>query len=269
MFSNIKRMLKDKYKFILILTASVAGFQEMYIALFPEIQKQAEQLNKLLEAYPESFMKAFGIDSATSMFNTIENYLSTEMFTFFWPILMIVAAASFAGYAIAGDIDKGTIEMALAQPISRLKLFFSRYLGGAIGLVFFSVVSSFSPIIFAEIHGINYDPKKFAVLSVGCVLFSLAVFAFAMMVSAFVSDKGKVGMITGGTVALMYVLNIVSGLNEKFENLKYFSFFNYFRGETFLGKGEFVDWSVLFFLSVIAVFTALAAFRFNKRDIAT
>lgn len=269
MFSNIKRMLKDKYRFVLILTASVAGFQEMYIALFPEIQKQAEQLNQLLEAYPESFMKAFGIDSATSMFNTIENYLSTEMFTFFWPILMIVAAASFAGYAIAGDIDKGTIEMALSQPISRLKLFFSRYLGGAIGLTFFSIVSSFAPVVFAEIHGIAYDIKKFAVVSVGCILLSFAVFSLAMLFSSFVSDKGKVGMLTGGTLALMYVINIVAGLNDKFENLKYFSFFNYFRGETFLGKGEFVEWSVPFFLAVTLVFTAIAAYKFNKRDLAT
>lgn len=267
MFSIIKTTLKDKFKFILTLSIAIIGFEEMYIALFPEIQKQADQLNKLLEAYPESFMKAFGIDSATSMFNTIENYLSTEMFTFFWPILMIVTAVSFANYAIANDIERGTIEFTLSQPTSRLRLFFSRYLAGAIGLTFFSVVSAFSPILFAELHNISYDVKKFTVLAVGCVLFSLAVFAISMAVSSFVSDKGKVGMIVGGSIVLMYVLNIISGLQENLENLKYLSFFNYYRGETLLGKGEFVEWSIVLFVGIIVVFTALGAWRFAERDI--
>ena len=262
-------MLKDKLKFTLILATAVALFQEMYIALFPEIQKQAGELNKLLEAYPESFMKAFGIDSASSMFSTLENYLSTEMFSFFWPILMIVAAVSFAGYAIAGDIDKGTIEMVLSQPISRVKLFISRYIAGAIGLTFFSAISAFSPIVWAELHGIDYDIKKFAILSVGCVLFSLAVYGFAMLISSLVSDKGKVGMITGGTIALMYVLNILSSLEEKLINLKYASFFHYYRGETLLGKGEFVEWSVLALGGFAAVTFLLALWRFSKRDITT
>jgi len=269
MLSLIKTMLKDKMRFLLIMAASVVGFQEMYIALFPEIQKQADELNKLLAAYPESFMKAFGIDSASSMFNTIENYLSTEMFSFFWPILMIVVAVSYAGYAIAGDIDKGTIELALSQPVSRAKLFISRYSAGAIGLTAFSFVSALSPIFWAELHGIDYDPKKFVVLAVGCTLFSLAVFGLAMLVSSMSSDKGKVGMITGGTIALMYVLNILSGLQENLKNLKYASFFNYYRGETLLGKGEFVDWSVVV-LGGFAILTfAGALWIFNKRDITT
>lgn len=269
MFSLIKTMLKDKLRFTLILTTAVAFFEEMYIALFPEIQKQAVELDKLLEAYPESFMKAFGIDSASSMFRTLENFLSTEMFSFFWPILMIVAAVSFAGYAIAGDIDKGTIEMVLSQPISRVKLFISRYLAGAIGLTFFSVVSAFAPIIWAELHGIDYDIKKFAVLAVGCVIFALAVYGFAMLISSLVSDKGKVGMITGGTIALMYVLNIISGLEENLKNLEYASFFHYYRGETLLGKGEFVEWSVLALGGFAVVTFLLALWRFSKRDITT
>lgn len=269
MFNIIRTTLRDKFKFLLTITLSVAAFQEMYIALFPEIQKQSDQLNQLLKAYPESFMKAFGIDSATSMFNTIENYLSTEMFTFFWPILMIVAAVSLAGYAIANDIDKGTIEMVLAQPISRIKLFLSRYLAGAFGLTVFSVVSAFSPIAWAELHGIAYDWKKFGVLAIGCVLFSLAVFGLAMLTSSMVSDKGKVGMITGGALALMYVLNILSGLRDNLVNLKYFSFFNYYRGEILLGKGQFVEWSVLVLGGFALLSAAVSLWIFTKRDITT
>lgn len=269
MISVARTMLRDKLRFLLIMALSVVGFQEMYIALFPEIQKQADQLNQLLQAYPESFMKAFGIDSATSMFNTLENYLSTEMFTFFWPILMIVTAVSLAGYAVAGDVDKGTIEMVLSQPISRVRLFISRYLAGALGLIVFSAVSAFSPVVWAELHGINYDLSKFAVLSLGCILFSMAVFGLAMLVSSLASDKGRVGMITGGSLVLMYVLNILAGLQERLENLKYFSFFNYYRGEVLLGKGEFVDWSVIV-LGGFALLSAIAALViFKKRDITT
>jgi ABC-2 type transport system permease protein len=269
MFSIAKTMLRDKFKFIGIVSISIVFFQEMYIALFPEIQKQADQLNQLLAAYPESFMKAFGIDSATSMFSSLENYLSTEMFSFFWPILMIVVAVSLAGYAIAGDVDKGTIELVLSQPISRVRLFISRYLAGAVGLVSFSLISVFSVIPWAELHNIDYDLKKFSVLAVGCTLFSLAVFGLAMLVSSLASDKGKVGMITGGTIALMYVLNIIAGLQENLGNLKYASFFYYYRGETLLGKGEFVEWSVVVLAGFALVTFLSALWIFNKRDVTT
>ncbi len=269
MFNFTYTMLKDRFRFLIIMVLSVMGFQEMYIALFPEIQKQADQLNQLLAAYPESFMKAFGIDSATSMFNSLENYLSTEMFSFFWPILMIVMAISFAGYMIAGDIDKGTIELTLSQPISRFKLFLARYLAGAVGLTVFSIASVYSVSFWAEIHNIAYDMHKLQVLTVGCILFSLAVFSLAVLYSSISSEKGKVAMYTGGTLALMYVLNIVSGLKDSLANLKYGSFFYYYRGETLLGKGEFVDWSIVVFVGFILASTFLAGLIFQRRDITT
>ena len=67
-------------------TLGAVATVEMYIALFPAIQDQAEQLNKLLAAYPKGFMEAFGFNGTEALFSRLESYMSTEYFTFFWPI---------------------------------------------------------------------------------------------------------------------------------------------------------------------------------------
>ena len=262
------RTIKDKKISLIIYSVASLGFLEMYIALFPSLQKQSQQLSELMNSYPESFFKAFNINPKTLSFSEIGSYLGMEQFNFIWPIMAIAFAIGFANYALAGEVEKGTAEILLSQPISRLKVFFIRYLVGLSFLAVFTLVSIFAIIPLARIHGASVDGSKIAFFALVSFLFIWAIFALAMLVSSFFSEKGKAAFTVSGVLILMYVANIIGGLKDNLKDLKYLSFFNYYQPSNVIDKGEVENLAILVFIGVAIIASLLAAFWFNRKDVA-
>lgn len=261
------RSIKDRWVVLAVYCVVTVLLLLMYVLLFPAIQEQAQQLKTLLETYPEGFSKAFNVDD--SVFTNIEGFLSAEQFSFIWPIFLIVIVTSIGGGAIAGEIEKGTIELLLSQPTSRLKLFFAKYLAGVFNLVIFVVVSIYAIIPLAAIFNINYKIENFAMFSLVAFLFGLAIFSLAMFFSALFNQKGRVYFLTAGIVVLGYVANIVAALKDNLADIKYFSFFYYFDSTKILAHNQIDNLTYYVFIGMIVVFTIAGGLIFNRRDIAT
>ena len=78
-------------------------------------------LDKLVDEYPEA-LKAFigfggGIDYATGA-----GYLGIELFSFMVPLLLLVAAIGAGARAIAGEEERGTMDLLLSNPIGRSRV---------------------------------------------------------------------------------------------------------------------------------------------------
>ena len=239
----------------------------MYVSLFPFIQEQAEELKKALDVYPESFMQAFGIENQQLLFEKLDNFLAAEYYSFIWPIMVIALLISLGGYSIAGEVEKGTMETLLAQPISRVKLFFEKYLAGLFIFIIFVIVSVFAVVPLAEAYNIDYQFNHYITVAILGFMFGLAIFSIASLLSAIFSEKGKAYFITAGIIIVMYVLNIMATLKESLVDLKYFSFFYYYDYTKALFDNQIDDLAFWVFLGVSVVCTALAVFWFSKRDI--
>lgn len=262
------RILKDKRNALVAYTLGAIATIEMYIALFPAIKDQADQLNKLLDAYPKGFMEAFGFNGTQALFSRLESYMSTEYFTFFWPIMVVTMMVGFANLMVVTEVEKGTIELSLSQPISRLKLFFTRYLAGAVYFLVFDLVSIFAMIPIAKAYNIEYTMSNFYNITGISLLFGLSIFSIAAFFSALFSEKGRAMGATAAILLAMYVLNIVATLKDSIKDLRYGSIFYYFNPATVFGNNEIVKYSVPVFVGIIVVFTLAAAWWFNKRDVA-
>lgn len=267
MWTLFSRYLRDRRIFITVFCIAAIATMWMYIALFPSMQQQAATLNEAFKSYPEALMKAFGIESFT--FNRIENFIAMEYFSIIWPLMAIFLGVSLASGALAREVEKGTIELVLARPVSRLKLFGSRYLAGLSALVLFTIVSTFSIIPLAALHNVDYALGNFATVGILGLLFAWVTFSLSMMLSAFFSDKGKVSMSIGGLLVLMYVLNIVAALKVSLKDLQYASFFHYFASSDALIKNTLAVESVWVFIVVAIVCTVAGGWWFMKRDVAT
>ena len=265
MFTIFIRTIKDKKVFIIAYCLFAVLMMFMYVGMYPSIRDKAAEFNQLMENYPKEFFKAFNIE--TISFDKIENFLALENYSIIWPIMVMFMMISLAGYGIAREIEKGTAEILLAKPISRLKVYFTRYLTGAIVLLFFTVVSVFSVIPLAEIYNVDYALGNHVKIFVLSFLLGLAVFSVSLMFSAMFSEKGKVYALTGGLLLLMYVTNLISNLKENFENLQYTSFFYYYDVNSALIENNMDKLSVCVFVGVTIVCTTIGAIWFNKRDI--
>lgn len=265
MWSIFLRTINDRIKIMLLYIVSGVGLLWMYIALFPAFKNQSAGIESMMSAFPESFMKAFNFD--VKSFTTVEGFISTEQFSFVWPLLVMFIAIGFSGSVLAGDIEKGTMELMLSQPISRIKQFFARYLAGLFMLLIFVFISVLSAIPLCEIYDINYQFDNFITMLVLSILFSWAVFGLALLFSTIFSDKGKVFFASGMVLVVMYVINIVSALKDSLSDLKYFSFFYYFNPPKALVQNSIDSWSYLVFGAVILITTLYGALYFNRRDI--
>lgn len=239
----------------------------MFVSIFPTIQSQSANLEEILKFYPESMMKAFNID--IKAYTTIGGYISGELFSFMWPIMFISYICGFAGSALAGEIEKGTIEVLLSQPISRAKIYFAKYFAGLAMILVFVFVSVFSIPLILKFYHLTIDIKNVIAIFNLSLLWGLAIYSLGFFFSSIFSDKGKVYFLLGGLLVLMFALNIISGLKENLGDLKYLSFFYYFNANNALiyNKVDYLAYWV--FGSSSIFFTFLGLEIFNKRNITT
>lgn len=268
MWGIFTNFLKDRKNMILGFCLGALAFIEMYVALFPTLKNQAEEINKLLEAYPKGFLEAFGFDGTQSMFTQLETYMSTEYFSFFWLIMIAIMAVSFANALCAGEIEKGTIELTLAQPISRSKTLLARFFAGSMSITIFTFISAYGIMLSAIIHNISYNAPNYLTVSIIGSLCGIAIFSMAVFFSTLFSEKGRVAITVTSILLLMYAGNIIASLEDNLDKIKLASFFHYFDAPAVFGKNEIIEWSVLVFSLTIVVFLVAALVRFQKRDIA-
>ncbi len=267
MFAFFKSMLRDKYKSLIAYILGSVVFLEMYIALFPSIAEQSEELNKMMTAFPPEFFKAFNIDPASMTFGSLEPYLSSEYMSFLWPILAIIFAISLANYISVREIDSGTVEVIASLPVKRERIFIERYLTGALLLLIFSFASMLLAIPLAKMHGIDFLWQNYVTSAVGSFFLAWAVYSLALLFSTLASEKGKATALASATLLLMYVINIVASLKSELSDLKYLSFFNYFNGSELLAKNTFPEYSLLALGGFAIIASAVALMWYRRRDL--
>ncbi len=238
----------------------------LMIGFYPSIREKSDEFNTLLQAYPEAMREGFNFSAES--FSTLEGYLGVEYLGMIWPLLIFVLAISLGSALIAGEIDKGTADYSFALPIRRWKLILSRSLAAWLILLLVTFINLAAIII--GFYFINETPD-FGNFGLLFALSSIFVF-FAIAASAFISSllnaKSKMFMITGGFLAVSYILDIVSKLTDKAKFLSWISFFKYFGDPAKILLNSEWSWRnaiVLFASGVVLLIASLLIVE--KRDI--
>lgn len=258
--------IKDRKKSLFIYCLVSILFLWMYVGLYPAIGKTFSEFGRFMESFPKGFLEALGIDIKS--FFTFEGFIGSEQFTFVWPIMAILLLVSFSSWSFAGEIDKGTIETLLSQPLSRFKIFLAKYLAGLFNLLFFVVFSVGSIFPLCKIYDISISNENFLKLMILEFLFGWVVFSIAVFISVIFSGKNKANFISGGILLFMYIAKIASELKESLDRIKYISLFYYLNPVKLLVYGEIDKITWLVFSGVIVFSIIFSIFWFKKRDVA-
>ncbi len=260
------RLLKDRKNSVMMFSIFGTGMLWLYILMFPSMKKLGQDLMSYMEALPPAVTDLFPISEAT--FANVENFLAMEHYSLMVPLFIIFMLVAMAAAAFAGEVERGTAEILLSRPISRIKLFFSRYLVGITSLVIFITASTLMIIPLAGLHNVEYSITNFISISILCLIFGWAVYSVAILFSAIFSEKGKVYMVMGGMMVGMYVLQIVASVSEKWDYVQYFSFFYYYDYNKAILENSIDMTNIALFVVVAVVCSIAGAYWFNKRDIA-
>ena len=204
----------------------------------------------------------------TVTMGTLGGYLATESFGIFWILICSSALILYASRAIAGSVATGTVELTLAQPVSRAEFFVTRI----VVLVIVDavvVIASFIPLV---IMGPAFDLvipfDRFLMLCGVAFLFLLTIGMFTFMVSAFTRTSGHPAGIVGGILALMWMLSFAQYFMDWLTFMKPYNILTYWTPASIVDAGTFDPRMWFMYCSVIIVSAGIAYIGFLRRDLA-
>ncbi|MGH3146862.1 MAG: ABC transporter permease subunit [Rubrobacter sp.] len=230
-------------------------------ASFTTFSGNAEQMNQLLEAYPQGLAEAFGIQDLSD----VENYLNSQIFLLAPLALSFFPMLAAAG-TVAGAEERGTIDILLGNPIRRWQLVAGSFAATAFSLL--SIVAVMGLLTWGTAVLIDVDlsfrSTAAAVLNLWpvCLLFG----GLAMLCSAIVRRKSLAVAIPAFLMFASYLADTIGRASENLEGLRPASVFYYY-GSAIEDGIEWANFAGLTAAAVASVVLAMLAFQ--RRDIYT
>lgn len=188
----------------------------------------------------------------------------------FTTLLMGIFAVGLPIGAVAGERQRGTLEVLLARPISRRSYIGTLFVAGALLLGILMAVELLANVTSAGAMGVLGE------LSVGNVpllwfngwLLFVAFMAIGFAASVSFDRLAPALGITLAVLLTMYVVDVVASLWPDASWIARYSLFHYVRAKPLLETGNLALGDVAVLSAVIALALAYAWFVFPRRDLA-
>ncbi len=262
----VRKTVTDRWKFIAAYAGAMSAWVLMLAAIFPSFQN-IKGIQDVFESYPESFTRFFGIDKID--ISSFDNLMGIELYGLMIVIIIGSFIIAFARSMVAGEIQDGTIDLLLAQPIQRWKVLTSEgavLLGGIVSITAATVLSVYAFGAAFGIEGISYRGHA-AFMLLAVALFA-AIAGYSILLSAVMREPRRVAMAAAGLTLVFYLVHFAAGYNSVMEKIDWFSIFRYYDPMKAVRSGSVPVGDILFLLAFAAVFFSAALVVFQRRDIA-
>ena len=251
-------VLHDQRRSLMWWSLAVAAVTTMYTSFYPTIG--AAKFEVMLDAMP-AFARAMGFDAMISA----AGYVNMTVFSLLGAILVLTCAIGAGARMIAGDEEAGVLELDLAAPVSRTRIY-----GERLAVLWLTVVLLVLSITATLLTLSAILDLGLAIANVAAAGISLAVFTGTLGTLAY-----GVGAATGrrahglgaasGLAVASYLFSYIGPLIDA-PWMETVSPFSWYVGEKPIVNG--FDWGGLALLAGLAVVAAvLGLWRFRRRDL--
>jgi ABC-2 type transport system permease protein len=260
------KSLRDIRRGFLWWSLGLIAFVALIVSVYPTVHSNPS-LNKLAHDYPEALQAFIAFGGAVD-YSSAAGYLGIELFSLMVPLLLLVAAIGTGAGTIAGEEERGTLDLLLANPVSRTKVVLEKMAAlaaevGGLGLVLWIALW-----VGAKSTDMDISAGHLAAATLSAVLLALAYGAVAVLLGA---ATGKRTLAIGVTAAAAVAAYLVNGLAPLVHALKVpqkiSPFYHYAAGDPLRNGVSLSHLAVL--VAIAAVATALAPVAFSRRDVAT
>jgi ABC-2 type transport system permease protein len=241
-------------------SAGIAALVLLTVSIYPSIRDN-DDLNQAVQDYPDAVKAFFGGNFDLS---TGAGYLSAELFSFMIPLLFLIYAITAGARAIAGEEEAGTLDLLLAQPISRLRLVAEKFAAQATQLAVLGVATFLVTALAARLVDMDVGIGRIAAGSVGVYLLALAHGALGLLGGAATGQRTVAYIVAVAVATGGYVLNGLAQLVDSLERWRVLSPFEWY-GDP-LREGLSLQAGLLALVALVAFVAAVPAFQ--RRDIA-
>ncbi|MBI4295179.1 MAG: ABC transporter permease subunit [Chloroflexi bacterium] len=243
----------------------VFGLFVMYMHPF---MAGAEGMSSYVENLPEAIKIAggFGGVSLSGGLLSLEIWVVTE-FLGWWPLIVGVYAIFAAGGIAAREVERGTMDLVLAQPVRRYQVLASKFAVFLAGLIGIALASLIGLILGLALIETDASLKAISLGLAPGLLLVLAIGSYSVLFSCVFLDSRKTLTASGSLTAALYILNFMAPSLGKLEPVNRLSLFYYYRPYQVVHTST-LDWTGAgIFLAVAVVCFVAAVVVFQRRDI--
>ncbi len=184
-------------------TALLGFHLVLAVLFFHDFQQEADSLKRLV---PFDIVKKM-VDVMAS--KGLDGYLMVQHFAKAVNTFGTFAAVFFAAFAVAGEVDRKTIELTLSRPISRRRILATKYLVGAAGLLL--PLAIVTPLAIPLAAYIEEPVSGYALFleTIHSSLFLLLLYSLTFLFSTWMSDPAHVAFWVLGIALIEFALLVV------------------------------------------------------------
>jgi len=252
----LRKLVRDEWVKVVAFTVLMSAGSVIQVLFWPNLEKM---MPAMVEAMPEFLRGIFGSIATEGFFFWIITQQFIKNIGVFGSALAILLGAS----ALAREMENGTMELLLAQPISRARVLAEKFVFNAAVLALPVLVSTMIVYPTAMVIGERIDPLSLLIASLYCYSVLVVVFAFTFALGAVIDEQMKALSISLSVCILMLLFMI-------FDESKFLSIFTYIDPDHLrpIFVAGRVPWgAALIFVAISAGFLGLTYLVFRKKPV--
>jgi ABC-2 type transport system permease protein len=261
--SMLWRALKDLRWTMMWYALGTVVYLAVIIALYPSMRGNTQQLEDLLDLYPEALRTAFGVEDLT----TFVGFIGGESLSVMWPVIVLVFLIMAGTATVAQEIERGTIELWLSVPERRSRLLAAKIIAILLGATVITAATVLTLGVGAMLVDEALSPGALLAGAATMLAFSIAGLGIAVLLSALFSDRGKAAGLAALIVLASYLGWVVANISSTWHWLRYLSIFTGYDPQRALRTSEVSPAGVTALLLVGVVCALSALVVFELRDI--
>jgi ABC-2 type transport system permease protein len=260
------KSLRDIRRGFLWWSLGLIGFVALIVSVYPRVHSNPS-LEKLSKTTRRRSSPSWHL-AARSNYSSAAGYLGIELFSLMVPLLLLVAAIGTGAGTIAGEEERGTLELLLANPVSRTKVVLEKTVALVAEIAGLGLVLCLALWVGALVVNMDISAGHLAAATLSAVLLALAYGAIAILLGAATGRRSIAIGLTAAAAVAAYLVNGLAPLVQALEVPQKLSpFYHYAVGDPLRNGASFVHMGVLVAIAVVA--TAFAPWFFSRRDVAT
>jgi ABC-2 type transport system permease protein len=261
--SIVGKVVHDQWRAVALWTVLSGLLAAFYLSLYPSIGA-VEEMRRLLEAMPPALRAMFAAEGAD--ISTPAGYLNVEFFTFMVPLLALAIALTSAGSATAGEEERGTMELLLANPVPRWRIVVEKFIALVLSMAALMLGVWLALAATAVAVDIELALDRVAAALVSAGLLGLTLGALAMALGALTGSRAlSMGVALAISLAGFF-LNALGPLVADLRDWRWLSPSYHYIGYDPLANGLDLGHAAVLLLATFTLI-AFAALLFERRDL--
>lgn len=257
--SLVRKTLRDDRRATIGWAVGVAVFVTIYVSAYSQVGKQSASA---ADSMPKAVRDLLGWQSLA----TGAGYLEATIYNIFTPLLLIMFSIMMGSRGIAIPEERGTLEILMANPMSRRRFILDRFTSLVTVIVLVALVPWALVLAMNSSVGTNVPAANISAASLGLMLLALLFGSVAFAIGAATGRRSLVLAVSGVLAVATYLARILGGVINGLGWLRWISPFQYYLGSDPLRSGFHVGYLAVLVAATV-VMAAVAVVTFERRDV--